>query len=815
MAKYDLDLRMGVDDKLVDADVDVGALSYSVDKQNLYIDALKEDKVTIERQMVNADKAYAIRDRDEDIVAESSVGKYSFRENEKTIALGNSSHAEGLGRKAQAYITGSAGSTSYTYEFINGGDFNQSDGHMSVASMDSINTPLVWVYKDNKNNCTYATGSDFSHNSKGTITLSNTLSENAALNRVIVDVYSGGYALGNNSHAEGMYSKTLSENSHAEGVHTRTTGIGAHAEGYRTTAKGNYSHAEGCFAEANGDYSHAENYGRAEGKASHSEGFTDSSIIGDGSWYLGGAEGDYSHNEGYQTLAQGKFSHSEGYYSWATAWGAHAEGTRTEASGSDSHAEGYQTFASGNDSHAEGAFTISEGKRSHSEGFNTVALGDYSHAEGIGDRKILYITGEANTVNYTISNDYYNEFDEIQINDIVFFSINKIDLSDGNSPSYATKTKNIIAKILSIDYENKIITLDKTLSTNDNILEDDEIYVYTSYAKGKSSHVEGEGTIALGISSHAEGRYAQAIGQASHAEGSKTIASGDNSHSSGLGTIASGKASSSFGQYNKPKNDDEEDYLFTIGNGDNDSSRSNVLALRSDSIELNENTVINAELTVNKDTTFWGGVNFQNLPTYTYTDENDTPKTDSLVYESQMDKAIEDAIAKNNENSSGSGTSVAVGGSSATSQIWQAGNEPPEDTRLLWIRTGSEMGNGIIYYYGNRKYSVGTTELSLNKTFGQHTVEYANSLTIIGGALHLVNPTILYIQESEADSYTSLLKDKYVMLLNTGTSYDGQIIQVTHTLVKTNSPNKLEIRGKEVILDNTENNWFPISSIYT
>ena len=79
MAKYDLDLRMGVDDKLVVANKEIGALSYSVNKQNLYIDALKEDKATIERQMVNADKAYAIRDFNEDIIAQCGYGEHSFQ----------------------------------------------------------------------------------------------------------------------------------------------------------------------------------------------------------------------------------------------------------------------------------------------------------------------------------------------------------------------------------------------------------------------------------------------------------------------------------------------------------------------------------------------------------------------------------------------------------------------------------------------------------------------------------------------------------------------------------------------------------------
>ena len=80
MAKYDLDLRMGIDSKLQSAELDTGALSYAVDTQNLYIDALKEDKSTVERQQINADKAYAIRDKNDNIVAKFGFGEKSFQQ---------------------------------------------------------------------------------------------------------------------------------------------------------------------------------------------------------------------------------------------------------------------------------------------------------------------------------------------------------------------------------------------------------------------------------------------------------------------------------------------------------------------------------------------------------------------------------------------------------------------------------------------------------------------------------------------------------------------------------------------------------------
>ena len=119
MSNNILDLRMGVDVKLTDENIsklDVGALSYSVDKQNLYIDALKEDKISIERQMLNADKAYAIRDKSERIVAQSGYGDYSFSIGQK--------QPESIVKVKLSLKEGFSNAT-YSYDIIEGNlDFN-------------------------------------------------------------------------------------------------------------------------------------------------------------------------------------------------------------------------------------------------------------------------------------------------------------------------------------------------------------------------------------------------------------------------------------------------------------------------------------------------------------------------------------------------------------------------------------------------------------------------------------------------------------------------------------------------------------------
>ena len=97
------------------------------------------------------------------------------------------------------------------------------------------------------------------------------------------------------------------------------------------------------------------------------------------------ASGDYSHAEGYGTIASNKYSHAEGYATTASGWSSHAEGSHAEASGDLSHAEGSNTKAIGKGSHVEGELTEASGKYSHAEGLFTKASSDYQHVEGTGN----------------------------------------------------------------------------------------------------------------------------------------------------------------------------------------------------------------------------------------------------------------------------------------------------------------------------------------------------------------------------------------------------------------------------------------------
>jgi hypothetical protein len=89
-----------------------------------------------------------------------------------------------------------------------------------------------------------------------------------------------------------------------------------------------------------------------------------------------------SHAEGKETKALGNYSHTEGYKTLASGQGSHAEGYGTKARGKYSHAEGWSSQALAQAAHAEGEWTRANGTASHAEGYGAIALGYGQHAQG-------------------------------------------------------------------------------------------------------------------------------------------------------------------------------------------------------------------------------------------------------------------------------------------------------------------------------------------------------------------------------------------------------------------------------------------------
>lgn len=82
----------------------------------------------------------------------------------------------------------------------------------------------------------------------------------------------------------------------------------------------------------------------------------------------------------------------------------------------------------------------------------------------------------------------------------------------------------------------------------------------------------------LGYKATAEGINTTASGDYSHAEGQQTIASGKFSHAGGDNTKATVNWQTAIGKYNA----ENANALFIVGNGENDTSRSNALEVLSD-----------------------------------------------------------------------------------------------------------------------------------------------------------------------------------------------------------------------------------------
>ena len=106
-------------------------------------------------------------------------------------------------------------------------------------------------------------------------------------------------------------------------------------------------------------------------------------------------------------------------------------------------------------------------------------------------------------------------------------------------------------------------------------------------ATGFAAHAEGLTSIAEGSYSHAEGRLTLASGSYSHTQGHLTTASGDYSHAGGHGTIAAGNYQLVGGNFNIATTQATDGGSFIIGNGADDSNRSNILFAGNSKIELN------------------------------------------------------------------------------------------------------------------------------------------------------------------------------------------------------------------------------------
>ena len=505
-------------------------------------------KITINALIVNAEKS-AVAAHAEGFET-LSMHEFAHAEGWGAAACGRASHAEGYNTKAiknYAHAEGAHTVAGYVAHAEGAGnkalgDYSHAEGQTTIA---------VGAVSHSEGSTTEANG-DYSH-AEGINSYANGWASHAEGSK--------SYAHGAYSHSEGRENTASGTASHVEGSKCEAQNDYAHAEGYNTRAIGYASHVEGNSSKANGYGSHAEGFSSTAKSATyaHSEGDT-TTASGMASHAEGRetkAEGVYTHAEGYLSKAIGSVSHAEGQGTTAKGDYSHAEGNSTTASGSSSHAEGENTKASGAYSHAEGVTTTASGSASHAEGNGTTARGNYSHAEG----------------QFTTASGAHSHAEGFSQGGIV-------ELLDNNG---AIKSANTLITEWTNLESNKKFSLAYGVGSHveggSNLATGQESHAegYNTLASGQSSHAEGYNTHAAGLESHAEGHSAVASGLYSHAEGYYTEASGWSSHAGGCGAKATGNSQTAIGKFNEV----EDDALFIIGNGTEDTKRKTALSVKN------------------------------------------------------------------------------------------------------------------------------------------------------------------------------------------------------------------------------------------
>lgn len=141
--------------------------------------------------------------------------------------------------------------------------------------------------------------------------------------------------------------------------------------------------------------------------------------------------------------------------------------------------------------------------------------------------------------------------------------------TSGNAKAYTLGTRKANANIGAMSYaEGKNVESSGYISHAEGM---------NTVASHRCSHAEGDGTKATSLYCHAEGSETIASDWASHAEGMHTVASGVASHAGGSFTVAAGLDQTAIGRCNVE--DSNSTYAVIVGNGSDDSNRSNALTV--------------------------------------------------------------------------------------------------------------------------------------------------------------------------------------------------------------------------------------------
>ena len=333
------------------------------------------------------------------------------------------------------------------------------------------------------------------------------------------------------------------------------------------------------------------------------------------------AKGKYSHVEGDNSVALGNDSHAEGLNCVSFGSGSHSEGGSTQAIGMHAHSEGVNTVAIGDASHTGGSGSTANGTHSFAHGNNVIAgydnqfvVGRFNnnHSDsifevGLGsddtNRTTCFYISQNNGAAYSnFSNGYSPVYDpnryatQSEVSQAITTEVpviggsttlNAVALRNGQSSALYDGCVALGAQTTASGNASAAFNSNTQATGNNSCAIGRQTIAsgsashsqgYATQAKGDYSHAEGVNTIAEGANSHAEGDGSYAKGAHSHAQGNNTQALADNSSAAGNRTIAGYANQFIVGKFN----DNKSDTFFEIGNGADDSNRSNAFEVYAD-----------------------------------------------------------------------------------------------------------------------------------------------------------------------------------------------------------------------------------------
>lgn len=258
-----------------------------------------------------------------------------------------------------------------------------------------------------------------------------------------------------------------------------------------------------------------------------------------------------------------------GYFSVATGGNTIASGITSTAMGAESTASGVSSVSIGRSSVASGFASLAMGERTSASGLNATALGVLTSATATGSTAI----GNATTASGGAST-----------------AMGSSSIANGTSSTAMGRSTNASGFASTAMGENTVASGDYSTAMGGETVASGSF----SSAMGYSSKASSGFTTAFGYTTEASGQNSTAMGH-------ETIASGDFSTAMGIYTRAKGifstamgygtEAPSSFetviGRYNvlyTPNGIDgawdENDKIFTVGNGSGNNSRSNALEVQ-------------------------------------------------------------------------------------------------------------------------------------------------------------------------------------------------------------------------------------------